>query len=116
MKIFNLMMLLISIIIISMGFSLKYEALKKVNYYHLKFLAFFNSKIKDKLNIDYSSTVKIIGNSDISLGMVGVICVFLYFAFEDNLNFNIDKIINKILIITLIIDGIVVNWRLKKIK
>lgn len=116
MKIFNLMMLLISLTMVILGFNLKYDVVKKVNYYHLKFLAFFNSKIKDKLNINYSSTVKIIGNSDISLGMAGVICVFLYFAFENDLNFNIDKIINKILIITLIIDGIIVNWRLKKIK
>ena len=86
--------------------------LKKINEYNLKFKVFFNPRFQEKLNKNYTSAAKIIGTSDIVLGIMLIIWVFLFVAFPNNFkNNNINCIVIGILSI---MHQIIFDLKLKK--
>ncbi len=114
MRIFNLVVIIISLIVVGLGVSLNYNVFKKTNEYNLKFKVFFNPQFQEKLNKNYTSAVKIIGTSDIVLGVMLMIWVFLFIASHNNFkNNNINCIVIGILSI---MNQIILNLKLKKIE
>ncbi|WAG69256.1 hypothetical protein LL036_14815 [Clostridium sp. CF011] len=110
----NLVVIIISLIFVGLGFSLNYNVFKKINEYSLKFKVFFSPQFQEKLNENYTSAVKIIGTSDIALGVMLIIWVFLFAAFPNTFkNNNISCIVIGILSI---MNQIILNLKLKKIK
>ena len=114
MQIFNLVVVIIALIFVGLGCSLNYNVFKKINEYNLKFKAFFNPRFQEKLNENYTSVAKIIGTSDIVLGVMLIIWVFLFVTFPNNFkNNNINCIVIAILSI---MHQIIFDRKLKKIK
>ena len=114
MLIFNSVFIIIALIFIGLGFNLKYNRSKKINDLNLKFKLLFNPVLEEQLNKNYKSVVEIIGKSDIVLGIVLIMYVFLLILIPNNTKIN--NIAFIIITVILIMYQIIVKWKLKKIK